>query len=219
VLTRTGDEWIGVDCASGAFVRAQGGIGGEYNEIADPVEGVQHAVGRHGVVRDVRPAVVEFVIAPLSVPVDPSRPELVEPERRPEILFRPKQRALRRCLRALVTPEAKGGTVLGTRGPSIAFVDLDGTTPSVQLLRISRKRIEIGIGPDGEVVCELPWGGATLRVRVVDVALAAAAVASAPRPLRGSHLQGVLGFRPRYLLVGLGRVHGGHVQKVALAML
>jgi hypothetical protein len=182
-------------------VRVPGGI----DDLAGPPE--------------TRTVAVEFTIAPPRAPVDPSRPELVVPEERPVVVGSPKPRALRRFLGRLATPEANGATILGTRGPSIAFVDLDGTAASVQLLAIPVKRLELGIGPRDEPVCSISWGGTTQRTRIADGAVAHAALASAPRPLRAQQITAALGYRPGYVLVGLGRIHDGHAPKLVLALL
>ena len=201
VLAHTAEEWIGVDIASGAFVRVPGSPG-------DPIDDEELSAG-----------VVEFAIGQTSVPLDPSRPELVTASAAPVLVGYPKARAVRRFLTRLATPESDGATVLGTRGPSIAFVDLDGNTGSVQLLTIPTKKLELGVNERDEPVCAIPWGGTTQRIRIVDPDAAHAAMASAPRPLRGVQITAALGFRPNFVLVGLGQVSGGHAPKVVLALL
>jgi hypothetical protein len=199
-LAQTPDEWIGVDLGSGAFVRAPGGVVG-------PDESGSRIVA------------VEFTLAAPSGPPDPSRPELLEPAADPIVIGTPKPRAVRRFLGRLATPETNGATILGTRGPSIAFVDLDGTAASVQLLAIPAKRLELGVSAAQVPVCSIPWGGTTQWTKVADEDAARAALASAPRSLRGPQITAAMGFRPNFVLIGLGRVTEGHVPKLVLALL
>ena len=201
VLARGAEEWIGVDLASAAFVRVPGGIDAPIDD-AD----------RSGLV-------VEFTIDHPDHSLDPSRPELALPATVPTVVGTLRPRVLRRFLDRLATPEANGAMILGTRGPSIAFVDLDGTTASLQLLAIPVKNLELAMSERDEPVCTIPWGGTTQRTRVVDDRAARAAIASAPRPLGGPQITAALGFRPNFVLVGLGRVTDGHVPKVVMALL
>lgn len=200
VLARAADEWVGVDIATGAFVRAPG-----FFDVEDP--------GRR------RSIVVGFTIGPPEGPIDPSRPELVVPLDQPEVIGSISPRAARRFLRKLATPESKGATILGTRGPSIAFVDLDANASSLQLLALGPKRLELGLNDRDEPDCSIPWGGTTQRTRLVDPVASAAAAASGAKGLRGSQITAAIGFRPNFVLVGLGRVSGGHAPKLVFALL
>lgn len=201
VLSRGPHEWIGADLASGAFVRVPGGIDAPIDD-AD----------RSGLV-------VEFTLGVADPSPDPARPELALPATVPTVVGTLRPRAVRRFLSRLATPEATGATILGTRGPSIAFVDLDGTAASIQLLAVPVKHLELAMSDRNVPVCAIPWGGAIQRTRVDDDRAAHATVASAPRALRGPQIAAALGFRPSFVLVGLGRVTDGHVPKVVLALL
>lgn len=200
VLSRSSDEWVGADLGSGAFVRVPG--------LIDLPGGDERP-----------PVVVEFTITRSDDPPDPSRPELVTPSSRPVRMGTVRPRAVRRFLRRLATPESAGATILGTRGPSIAFVDLDGNASSIELLKLPAKRLELGTNAAGQPDCMIPWGGTTQRTRIADPDAARAAAASAPRVLRGAQISAALGFRPNFVLVGLGRVTGGHAPKLVLALL
>jgi hypothetical protein len=201
VLSRGHDEWVGVDLATGAFVRVPGGIDA-------PIDDEAHSG-----------LVVEFVLATSEESPDPSRPELVIPATVPAVIATSRPRTMRKFLGRLVTPESNGATILGTRGPSIAFFDLDGTAASVQLLAVASKNLELLVNERGEPVCAIAWGGATQRIRVADDRIARAAAASAPRALRGPQITAALGARPGFVLVGLGPVTGGHASKLVLALL
>lgn len=201
VLTRGHDEWIGVDLGSGAFVRVPGGIDAPIDD------GVRTGLA------------VEFVVATPEGSPDPSRPEVVIPATVPAVVATPRPRAIRRFLERLATPESSGAAILRTRGPSIAFIDLDGTAASIQLLAIPAKKLELSVSERGEPVCAIPWGGTTQRIRIADERIAQVTLASAPHALRGAQITAVLGVRPGFVLVGLGPVTGGHASKLVLGLL
>jgi len=191
-------EWIGVDLASGAFVRAQPGlrVGGS-----------------------VRGTVVEFTIAENPEPRDPVRPELVVPAAAPVVTGLARRRRLRRLLHRLAAPGPRGANVLGTWGPSIAYVDLSGSDPSVVLLEVPYRTLELSRLERGETELAFSWAGVTHHVGVEDEALRRVADRARAGPMRALEIATSLGFRPEFVLVGMGPVVGGHARKVVFGLL
>lgn len=203
VLATGPEEWAGVDLDSGAFVRARPPTGGG---AAVPGEWSPFDV-----------AVVE--LGSDTEPPDPARPEAVAPAVSPERVGRMRRGAARRLLKRLVAPEQRWLPILGTRGPSIAYVDLDLSTPSLVLVATSRRTLQCYVREDGDVVCSFAWGGTTQVLPLFDARARAAVVASSPKPLDATGLASAIGGKPGYLLVGLASVRGGHAPKVVLSVL
>jgi len=200
VLAPGPEEWVAVDLATGAFVRVR------------PADTAALA-GEHRALD-----VVMVVLGEDEDPLDPSRPEAVVPAALPERVGRLTRRRGRRLLKRLAAPERRGLPLLGTRGPSIAFVDLDGTAPSVTVVRVSARTVELATRADGEAVLAISWAGVDWTIPVADPEARAAALAAA-QPLRAKPLSVALGFKPGFLVVGLGRVRDGHAPKLVLAVL
>jgi hypothetical protein len=199
LVARTQEEWVGVDLDNAAYVR-----------FARPAAEA---------LRSLRPghAVLEVTLAKSSSPLDPVRPESVELAGEPRPLPPPRRRARRRLLESLLAKEATGASLLGSRGPSVAFVDLDPGAPSLVLVRASR-RMEV-VAQGEEALAEVRYGGVVQQLPVDDTRVRRAAFASAPRPLSGSALEAALGFRIDYLVVGFDRVEMGHARKAVLGVL
>jgi len=200
VLAPGPEEWVAVDLATGAFVRVR------------PDDTVALAGGHQAL------DVVTLVLGEDADPLDPSRPEAVVPAGPPEQVGRLGRRKGRRLLKRLAAPERRGLPVLGTRGPSIAFADLDGMAPSVMVVGVTARTIELRSRADGEAVFAISWAGVDWTIPVADPGARAAAL-GAPGPLRGAALSAALGFKPGFLLAGLGRVRDGHAPKLVLAVL
>lgn len=199
VLATPPGEWVAIDLASGAFARLRRPPGEPDGDgAARPLD------------------VVEVTVAPDDDPFDPARPEAVACASAPRVVGRPRARQLRRLLGALVAPET-GAPILGTHGPSIAYVDLDGTRPSLELL-VVRRAPALAAHGDG-VRCSLAWGGRVEVLPVLDPLACAAARAARTGPLEPGALARALGFAPGYVLAGLGPVRDGHVAKAVLALL
>lgn len=200
LISRDPREWIGIDLASGAYVRL-------------PHPGEEAPSGA-------RPgrSVVRLTLGPTEQPGDPARPEAVTTEGALELRPPPRRRAVRRLLGRLTKADKPGATLLGSHGPSIAYVDLDNEASSLVLVRTGRA-LETVVGPTGEPLCTITFGGTTQSLPLLDPPLRRATVSSSPRPLTGAALEAALGYRPGYLLIGLDAVEGGHVRKVVLAVL
>jgi len=199
LLARGPREWVGVDLASGAYIR-----------FAHP--GAEAPAG----VRPGRSALRLSLGAP--EPPDPARPEAVTSDGEFVVLPPPRRRPTRRLLDALTQTERRGATLLGSHGPSIAYVDLDLDESSLVLVRAG-KALEVLADEQGEALASVTFGGTTQQLPVLDPPLRRAAATAWPRPLSGAALATALGHRPGYLLIGLDAVEGGHVKKVVLAVL
>lgn len=204
VLARSPTEWVGVDLATGAFVR------GDLHPEAGRPPGAGDWLAYD---------VIELELARHEDPADPARPELVASARPPDKIGRLRQPPLRRLLKRLVAPERPGAPVLGTWGPSIAYVDLEGTSPSVMLLALTPKSVELSVRADGRVVCAFTWGTSRNVIPIADPRAVAAAREADPRPLSGDRLAEAIGLKPAYALVGLGPVRAGQAPKVVFALL
>jgi hypothetical protein len=200
LLGRRHDEWLACDLASGAWVR-----------LADPPQPAPEGL------RPGRSA-LRFRLAAPSVPLDPARPEAVRAEGPIALLAPPRRHRLRQVLRALAQPDRQGAVLLGSRGPSRAYLDLDPEMPSLALLRVA-KDLELIAGDDQQVRAALHFGGVELVLPVADPAARRAALAAFPRPLRGAPLGAALGFKVGYALIGLDVVEAGHVRKVLFTLL
>ena len=198
VLADVPDEWIGVDLASGAFVRGLPGLASEGS---------------------VRRTVVELEITHDTEPVDPVRPELVVAASPPARVGVARRRPARRLLHRLAAPSRPGATVLGTWGPSIAYVDLSGSDPSVVLLGVPYRSLELSRLDGGGTELAFFYGGVTLHLGVLDVALRRLADSARAGPMKVPVIAAALGFRPEFVLVGLGPVAEGHVRKVVFGLL
>lgn len=199
VLAASEDEWVGADLASGALVRSPA-EGAAPFLVAGPLE------------------VVELVLGPDDGPSDPARPEAVllaeEPARRG--VLRP--RRARRLLDGLAAREREGAPLLGTWGPSVAYVDLDGGAPSVVVLSLAKRPLALGTDRGGAPQVVLSWGGLPQHLPLLDPRLAPA-TRSAAAGLSGAGVEAALGFRPGYAVVALAGVTGGHARKSVLAIL
>ena len=161
---------------------------------------------------------VALTLAEDEEPPDPARPEAIVALGPPTLVGRARRRPARRLLRQLAAPERRGTSLLSTWGPSIAYIDLDGSAQSVVVIETSPRALELSVRPDGEVAAAISWSGITQSVLVADPVTRRAAFA-AEHPLRRGELVETLGFRPSYLICGLAAVRQGHASKVVLAVL
>ncbi len=204
VLAPGPGEWVGVDLATGAIVRGRPPLDGGGDDFGSGLAPFD---------------VVEFELAEPDGPIDPARPEAVVPARPARRIGRLRRARARRLLRRLATPERPGAPVLGSRGPSIAYVDLEGTAPSAMLLGVGTRGLELSVRSDGTVVLAFTWCSARHVLPVLDPRAAEVAKAAHPRPLSGARLTEALGSKPAWVVVGLGPVRNGHAPKAVLALL
>jgi hypothetical protein len=209
VLSPGPEEWVGVDLASGALLRSRPERGRALQRVRTP-DGTLRLAARFDV--------VALTLADDGEPTDPARPEAIVALGPPTLLGRARRRPARRLLDQLASPERRGASLLSTWGPSIAYIDLDGTAQSVVVIGTSPRALELSVRPDGEVVATVSWSGITQSVLVGDP-LARRAAFAAEHPLRRGELVEMLGFRPSYLVCGLAALRKGHASKLVLAVL
>jgi len=215
VLSASPEEWVGVDLATGAFVRTRHGspAPATADEAAGPVGNPDSSTSW---------APLDIAVVPVGEdldPPDPARPEAVTLAGDLVPSGRLRRRAARRLLRRLAAPELSGGTVLGTRGPSIAYVDLEMHSPSVVVLSTAPRLLECHVRPDGAAACSFTWAGTTQALPLLDGRLRRAVLERPQRPLDIPEVAGAVGGRPAFLVVGLTAVRNGHVPKAVLAVL
>ncbi len=199
VLAATPDEWVGVDLATGALVRS-------------PAHGAGAFAGTQPL------EVVELELGEDDSVADPARPEAVHLATTPTPRGVLGGRRARRLLSSLAAPERAGAPLLGTWGPSVAYVDLDGGAPSVLVVALGKRAIALRSDRDNSPQVVLAWGDHPQRMPLRDPRVATAA-RSASAELGGAALAAVLGFRPGYAVVALGAVERGHVPKAVLSLL
>ena len=209
VLSPGPEEWVGVDLASGTLLRSRPAGAPALQRVRTP-DGRSRLAARFDL--------VALTLADDEEPIDPARPEAIVTLGPPTLLGRARRHPVRRLLRQLASPERRGASLLSTWGPSIAYIDLDGTSQSVVVIETSPRALELSVRPDGEVVATISWSGITQTVLVLDPVARRAAFA-AERPLRRGELVETLGFRPSYLVCALAAVRQGHASKVVLAVL
>jgi len=209
VLSPGPEEWVGVDLASGALLRSRP-EGARLLQRVRTTDGTMRLAARFDL--------VALTLADDEEPPDPARPEAIVALGPPTLVGRARRRPARRLLRQLAAPERRGMSLLSTWGPSIAYIDLDGTAQSVVVIETSPRAFELSVRPDGEVAATISWSGITQSVLVADPVARRAAFA-VEHPLRRGELVETLGFRPSYLICGLAAVRQGHASKVVLAVL
>jgi hypothetical protein len=199
VLGGYGAEFFGIELESGAFVRVIGAAA-----IPPSTPGSYR--------------VVEITIEGDSGSIDPARPELLVASTLFEDLGEIKRRRTRRLFRLVAASDHPGATVLGTRGPSVAYVDLDGTSASLTLLDAKKADLELLSDKDTAYLA-ITFGGVTQRFPVYDRRVLDVAARIRPRSIGAVALDGEIGFRVGYVLIGLSAVEGGHVRKAVFVLL
>ena len=185
---------LGVDIASGAFVRAHQGVPGPLGLAPFDV-----AEGTVGIERFARA----------------ERPESVDVESSLTPIGRLTGWRLDRLLRPLAHPTTR--PPLGFHGSSIPSWQLDGDRPSVALLEIGAD-LTVTVDASG-VRCQFVWNGLPQNIRFEDPTLMARLDWLPHNRLRGRALDSVLGFTPQRLVLTLSRPIAGHCYKVAAAAL
>lgn len=210
VLAITPREWIGVDLGSGAFVRVQ--LSARSESESDEPQGGPAAL---------RPQsfdIIALELAGRESPQDPARPEAVLQRGEPTLLGRPRRRRVRRYLRWISVHERAGAVVLGTRGPSLAYVDVDSSAPSVELLYLGRRNLALQ-RLDEEVRLKFSFAGIAQSLPVAGASLSDLAPSSPKASLGRQELIHLLGYKPEFVLVALGDVRAGHVPKMLFCVL
>lgn len=204
VLAGGPEEWVAVDLASGALVRARPAPAG-----CAAVAGTWSPFD-----------VAQLELAEDGDPPDPARPEAVAINGEPDHVGRLGPRSARLLLARLAAPEQRWLGVLGTRGPSVAYVDLELSSSSLSLVTTSTKSLECFARADGTAVCAFTWSGTTQTLPLLDDRVRRLVLASAPpHVVSADVLASAVGGKPGYLLVGLAAVRAGHAPKAVLSIL
>jgi hypothetical protein len=201
VLASGPDEWVGVDMETGVYVRSRITSSGS-DDVGDEWS--------------------LFDLATLQVavddePPDPARPEAVAMVGPPEHSGRLRPRAARRLLKRLTAPEQRWVPLLGTRGPSVAYIDLDLASSSLVLIATSAKKLKCSTKND-QAYASFTWGGTTQALPIEDPSARRAVMSSSVQPIEPAALAAAIGGKPGYLLLGLGAVRQGHAPKVVLSI-
>lgn len=114
---------------------------------------------------------------------------------------------------------AENAHLLGTSGPSVAYAQLDGNRPSVALVKI-HKQLALERNTRSNKLCAtFPFRANILSFPLLD----ARAISTFPPELdrldKMDEISDQIGFRPRYLLIALARVHKGYCKKVVVSVL
>jgi len=200
VLATGPEEWAAVDLESGAFVRARPSMLARVAETPWSLFDV---------------ALVTIGIE--DEPPDPARSEGVPLAEVPQPVGRMRRRGARRLLSRLAVPEQRWRALLGTHGPSVAYVDLDVSAPSIALVTVAAKSLRCFIRDDGLPYCSFTWGGTEQALPLLD-ARVVAPLRTSGLGLDGQLLAAAVGGKPGYLVVGLGAVRAGHAPKVVLSV-
>lgn len=200
VLAVRADEWVTVDMASGAFVRAwwptAGTLGLRPFDIIS-AGGADHVTRQDDVVR----------------------PEAVVLRQPPTRLGSFGGHRARRFLRGLVLPGAARRPLLGFRGPAVPYWTMTGTQPSVAVIR-PEEGPHILARPGQDVVrARFWWGGLVHLLEVEDPRLVTKGAAMGGAGLAGDDLAATVGFRIRYLVVALIGPRAGHCYKAVIGAL
>jgi hypothetical protein len=214
LLLAPGPDWAAVDVASGALVR--GALSSYEHELPAALASPPLTSLR-------------LVLAALTEPWDPARPEAVALEsvasNRP-----PSRRAVRRLLDVIARSD-DDAVMLGGLGPSLPFVELGGNRPSVAVVAPSGGRVRFT--GESEVVAHFRVGqhvhavplvsGAAQWLKAGEIPTAASRAVGLDRRHRRSGAgqlgPGIEPTVPVLLVVGLGRPTAGQVRKVVLGVL
>lgn len=151
-----------------------------------------------------------------DIPLDPSRPELVEVSEATALGQLNKKRQVSQLCKASLAPEEL--PLLGFNGPSISFSRVNGMSPSMTLVELS-KRQSVRKNTYGEITISFPWGGIIPSLPLGNEA-EREIFARADRPLNSdTEVGSVLGFHPGYAVIALAKPKAGYCKKVAVGLL
>ena len=193
VLGRLGSEIIGIDTASGAFVRISG----------EAAEGVN--------VYDV----VRTEVAGDDTLCSPYAPEAIEAARPLEPVGRPNRRRVERLLRPLLDPSAE--SLLGFAGPARPWWTLEADRPSVAV--VTPTAGPMVQGDSREFRCRFAWRGRVQDLPLADAAVRDELLRRNWYQVGPDDLGAIIGGKPQRLLVVLGPPHEGHCYKVVAGIL
>lgn len=198
VLANYGNEIFGIDQQSRAFVRF---------EIES--QDFSHLTFNPFALWEVR-------LSREPGPSDPSRPELIEVTDITPLGQIHRKRAISQLGRECSSPTSI--PILGFNGPSISYSQLSGRSPSVTIIEL-KKRQAIRKNSYGEITISFPWGQIIASVPIGNEA-ESQIFEKTDRPLNSDkEIASVIGFRPRYVVVGLAKPRAGYCRKMALGLL
>ncbi len=224
-LFHSPSEWIGVDIEAGSFLRNSRYL--RFSEV--PVIKLATAKKRGGHRADrgketlsaeasaiKQFSLVQFGNAVKPVATDPSRPEAIGSLDSITLLGQLSYKKTKRLLKAMELKEGSSGKILGNFGPSIAFMDLEATEPSVALLNVTKSQMEISYSEEKGVVCVFEWGQTVQILPLADTKCHKLLSASEKKVLSKKELGKLLGHKITHILIGLYQVQNGHVPKVVM---
>lgn len=215
LLLARGPEWVLVDVATGSLMRSRASgwpVVATDSSLAAPASDRGRGEPRTGPELDI----VDIQLADDDEPPDPARPEAVMVLQAPERVGPPRRRAARRILHELLPADPKR-PLLGSLGPSISYVDLDGSRPSVVVVAPDRPP---AFSSDlTGTWCQFSLGGRKHRLPVVDERLIDAKDRAPSGALTNDAVLKAIGGAPRYLVVALGAPHRGQAPKLVLGVL
>jgi len=207
---------VAVDVATGALVRSRASGWPVVATDSSLVSGAPPDGAKGGLHTGPELDVVEIELIEDDEPPDPARPEAVMVLSAPERIGTPRRRAVRRMLHDLLPSNPKR-PLLGSLGPSISYVDLDGTRPSVAV--VAPDQPPSFTGDVAGTWCQFSLGGRKHRLPVVDERLIDAKDRSRDCALTSEAVARAIGGAPRYLVVALGAPHRGQAPKLVLGVL
>jgi hypothetical protein len=215
LLTR-GPEWVVVDTGTGALIRSRA------SGWPVPAADSSLVVGLPNSGRSAKPHfgpeldVVEIELDEDDEPPDPARPEAVMVRSAPRLIGTPRRRAVRQLLKEL-EPVDRKRPLLGSLGPSISYVDLDGSRPSVAV--VAPDRAPAFSRETTGTWCQFSLGGRKHRLPLSDARLTGSSSGVATGAIDDAAVLRTIGGAPRYLVVALGAPRQGQTPKIVLGVL
>ena len=211
VLSAHRSSMVGIDLASGAFVRVT---------HPEPATVPQHLDAQTAPAPpQVRARMFDVVVGRMADVAEqdlpPEHPEALVLARVPQVVGRMRGRQLDRYLRPALHP--RNQPLLGFCGPSTPFWTIDHDRPSVALVQ-PESEPSVRVSPLG-VRCSFRWQGHINELPVDDPRVHARLDWFPQNPLRGHALADVLGFRPGLVLLTLSTPNAGHCYKQATGLL
>lgn len=247
VLSAGAEGLIGVDLASGAFVRVElprgvpregrppgvderaGAARWSGAERGGPEPVVEEPLVEEPLVEEVaiEEVAIEEVAEPLELVrvtgvveppvVDPARPEAVVAARAPERLGAAPRR--RRVRRILDDLVVREGELLGFPGPACSYWALDGSSGSVALVEGGREVLLVRGRDRGEWRARFRVGSGVHDLPIVDRPVLQLLTGARRGQLSGTAVAKTIGYLPAYLVVALSAPRHGYCYKVVTALL
>lgn len=157
-----------------------------------------------------------IALAEDSAPTDLSRPELVEVSEIIPVGQLHKRKQIDQLCSASSGPQYL--PLLGFNGPSISYGLTTGRSPSISILKLT-KRQAIRKNSYGEITISFPWGPVITSVPIGNE-IEKELFAKANHSLNtDKDIERVIGFRPKYVVIGLAKPTAGYCKKIAVGLL